>query len=170
MGRRFGSTPRLENTLSNFEVVDRRRSKEHHEEPVKLEETGPKGEWKDVAYVLAWMPSRDGSLMGIGRAVGIRSDGVGPFTADYVLPNIWKSGFDWTLEARKRLDTFLNCDCTRSGPCAVHRIYLPQWIKADSQRIEMHNSLPLPECVEVLMRAEVAAQAKKKESNLVVPG
>lgn len=156
--------------MSNFEVIDRRRQKDHHEEPVKPVEGCVNGQWKDVAYVLAWVPSGpNGSVMGIGRAVGIRTDGLGPFTADYILPNIWKTGFDWTVEARKRLDTYLGCGCTRSGPCSIHKIYYPQWQKADVQRIEMANSMPLPESVELLMRAEVAAQTKQKESNLVVP-
>jgi hypothetical protein len=157
--------------LSNFEIIDRRQNKEHHVEPVKVVEVqaDESGEWEDVAFVIALVQCQDRSMMMIGRAVGVRADGVGPFVADYVLPNVWPKGFDWPKEARKRLETFSKCNCTSSSRCSIHAIYLKQWMEADAQRMAFANSVPLPKAIELLMRAEIVAKEKAAKSSIVVP-
>jgi hypothetical protein len=167
-------TKRLEPTLSNFEVIDRRRSKPQDEEAivpaepvVSIDAPAATRQWKDVAYVLAFMPIQNGNMLIIGRAVGIRKDGLGPFLADFLLPNIWGPDFTWQKEAKKRLDTFLGCECSTQARCPIHTLKVDQWATEDRRRLETVASAPMPEAVELLVRAEMAAQAKK--SNLVVP-
>lgn len=155
--------------MSNIEVIDRRRNKDHHE-AVKVEEPAKKGkaEWDDVGYVLAIMRVQDGGFLIVGRAAGVRKDGVGPFIADYIVPNVWISSIDWMREAKKRLDTFLECGCTTANKCGIHDIYLKDWVKADSQRLSLVNSMPMSKALEMAMRAEMAASSKNNQ-NLVVP-
>jgi hypothetical protein len=152
--------------LSNFEVIDRRKDKK--ETPVLIEAPTPKPEtnkstWKNVGYMIVLVPSNAGPLVA-GRAVGLRCDEK-CFLADYFLPQIYPEHLDWTIEARKRLDTFLGCDCTGGTPCSIHKMYVPQWIKADTQRLELIGNSPVPEAIEVMVKAERARAA----SSIVVP-
>jgi hypothetical protein len=153
--------------VSNFEIVDRRRDKKVEESPVIVAETAAEGadEWDgDIADVVALMPQQDGSMIVMGRSIGIRGDGM-PVCADYWFPTVWPKGLDWTKETRKRLDTFLGCSCAARSPCATHRMYLQQWIQQDIQRIRLSQSAPPPRAMEVYILAERAAQA----SAVVVP-
>ena len=113
--------------------------------------------------MIVLVPSNAGPIV-TGRAVGLRSDGL-CFLADYFLSPIYPEHFDWTEEARKRLDTFLGCDCMRGGACSVHKLYVPQWIKADTQRLELIGSQQVPEAIEVMVKAERSRAA----SNILVP-
>lgn len=157
-------------TLSNFEIKDRRGS--NKEDPsltvasvpdATHEVAADKSSWKNVGYMICLIPSNAGTIVA-GRAVGLRSDEK-CFIADYFLPQIYPEHFDWTAEARKRLDTFLGCDCTGGGPCATHKLYQPQWIKNDTQRLELIGSSPIPEAIEVMVKAERARAA----SSILVP-
>ena len=143
--------------MSNIEVIDRRGK--NKEERVKVpvieavpEPVGDKSSWKNVGYMIVLIPSNAGPIV-TGRAVGLRSDEK-CFIADYFLPQIYPEHFDWTAKAKERLDTFLECDCVGGSPCAVHKMYQPQWIKADTQRLEMIGSSPVPEAIEVMVKAE----------------
>jgi hypothetical protein len=152
--------------VSNFEFIDRRKDKKESPAPVVVaspEPTGDRSTWKNIGYMIVLIGSPNGPLVS-GRAVGLRSDDKF-FIADWFLPPIYPEHFDWTVESKKRLDTFLGCDCTNVAPCAVHKMYLPQWIKADTQRLELIGSSPVPEAVEVMIKAERARAA----SSVVVP-
>lgn len=154
--------------MSNFEVVDRRGSKKAEtltiiEEPLQIHEQS--GDWKSIGYLVILVPAQGGSIVA-GRAVGIRSDGEGPYVADYFFTPVWPEHLDWIKEVRKRLDTFLGCECRHGGhQCAIHKMYLPQWLQADTQRLQMGNNTPLPEPVELLIKAERAMSERK----IVVP-
>jgi hypothetical protein len=157
--------------LSNnrFEIIDRRRQNKGETAAPEIisaaatETTGNKSTWKDVpnnpAYMVVLVGSNAGPLVS-GRAIGLRADEKF-FIADYFLPPIYPEHFDWTVESRKRLDTFLDCDCTSAGPCGVHEMYLPQWLEQDKQRLEMIGSRPVPEPVEVMMKADQARRASQ---------
>lgn len=156
------------NSEPSFTVVDK-RGQAHIEtgKPKTIEAPatlGDKSTWKNVAYLVALIPGGQGNLIVAGRAVGLRSDGK-PFVADYILPPVWPKDLNWTEQAKKRLDTFLGCDCNEHGPCAVHKVYLLQWVNADTQRLQLMASQPVPEAVEVLMRAEQS----RAQSRIVVP-
>jgi hypothetical protein len=149
---------------SEFEYVDRRKEKKESPTPVAVEVPEPKptankSSWKNVGYMIVLIGSQNGPLVS-GRAVGLRSDEKF-FIADWFLPPIYPEHLDWTVEARKRLETFLGCDCTNIAPCAVHKLYFPQWIKADTQRLELIGNSPVPEAVEVMIKAERSRAASK---------
>jgi hypothetical protein len=74
---------------------------------------------------------------------------------------MWPEGLQWEPKARERLDTFLDCECKEHGPCATHRMYIPQWQQADIQRLNLMASEPLPEVLEIVMRAEQARASQK---------
>ena len=161
--------------MSNkFEVIDRRRqNKEETAAPENIsvpatENTGDKSTWKDIpknpAYMVVLAGSPSGQPIVSGRAVGVRADEKF-FIADWIFPPIYPEHFDWTVEVRKRLDTFLGCDCTSAGPCGVHKMYLPQWLEADSQRLALIGSSKVPEAVEVMMKADQA----RKASQIAIP-
>ena len=143
--------------MSNFEVKDRRGSnkEEPAEEPVIAavpEPAADKSSWKNVGYMICLIPSNAGPIVAV-RAGGLRSDEK-CFIGDYFLPQIYPEHFDWTIKARKRLDTYLGCDCGIGVQCAVHKVYLPQWIKADTQRLELIGSSPVPAAVEAMVKAQ----------------
>ena len=147
---------------STFEVTDRRGGNKEAPTPVLVavpEIAVDKSTWKNVGYMIVLIGSKNGPLVS-GRAVGLRSDEKF-FIADWFLPPIYPEHFDWTSEARKRLDTFLGCGCTNVAPCAVHAMYMPQWIKADTQRLELIGNSPVPEAVEVMIKAERSRVASK---------
>jgi len=113
--------------------------------------------WIEVAYTLLGKMSPYGLVAVVGKACGIRSDGQN-FFAIYDLPWIYPESFDWTNEAKKRLDTFLECDCSLiNSPCAYHRLMMDQWMKED----ELRNKI-LPEQVPKPLRQEMGpAQISK---------
>jgi hypothetical protein len=155
--------------LSNFEIHDRRGGNKTEEpKPAQVISIAPEPEadrssWKNVGYMIVLIPSNAGPLVA-GRAVGLRSDEK-CFIADFFLPQIYPEHFDWTEKARERLDTFLGCECTQGGQCATHKMYQPQWIKADTQRLELIGSSPVPEAIEIMVKAERARAA----SSILVP-
>ena len=157
--------------MSNFEIKDRRgNNKQEPPAPAEVaaqteapEPVGDRSSWKNVAYMIVLIGTNNGPLVS-GRAVGLRSDGKF-FIADWFLPPIYPEHFDWTVEARKRLNTFIGCECTNVAPCATHKMYMPQWVKQDTQRLELIGHTPVPEAVEVVVKAERARAA----SNIVVP-
>lgn len=149
---------------SRFEIKDRRGSNkiEPLAPAVAAVEEIPKvdGEWEDVAYLIVIAPGQNGNVMVVGRAVGLRNDGE-TFIGDWLFPPIWKESMQWQPEARKRLDTFKNCACGSGLLCSVHKLYLQQWRTADTQRMELIGSEPLPKAMEVLIKAEQARAAAK---------
>lgn len=156
--------------MSNFEFHDRRGSNKPEvltivEEPESVITAEGKGEWRDIAYLIVPTQAQGGLLI-MGRGVGVRKDGEGPFVVDYPFAPIWPKELNWVEEVNKRLDTFLNCNCKHGGlQCAVHKMYLPQWIRADTQRLNLAGNAPLSEALELLVKAERAAA----ENKIVVP-
>ena len=158
--------------MSNFEIVSRRGGNKQETTPaMKLEDhieeksvsSADKSSWKNVprnpCYMIVLVGSPNGPLVS-GRAIGVRSDEKF-FIADWLLPPIYEEHFDWTVESRKRLDTFIGCGCTSAGPCGVHKMYIPQWQQADMQRLNLIGNAPVPEAVEIMMKADKARQASQ---------
>lgn len=155
-----------------FTVMDRRgvdSPKPPEPKPVTAADyRDPEDEWEEVSYMLAFMPQPPPNPpLAMGRAIGLRRDGK-PFIADYLLTPGWPRHLDWPREAKKRLDTFLSCDCKETGPCALHKVYLAQWQEADVQRLNLFARQPMPKAFEILLRAEQARQAAKP--NIIIPG
>jgi len=144
-----------------FTVVDK-RGQARVETPAPIivaPEPGVKPDrsfWKSTDLLIV-LNNVQGQMMILGRAVGLRSDDCF-FCADWVFPPRWHDGLDWPKEARKRLNTFLNCDCTNAGPCAEHKFNLPQWMRADGERLNLLGREPISEAVEVMQRVEQARQ------------
>ena len=152
-------------------MIDRRGEKKPEQIVAKPEQAvkdspEAKGAWDDVTYMVVLAQGPTGQIMVLGRAVGLREDGE-TFVADWIFPPLWQEGFRWEPEVKKRLDTFLNCDCTISGPCSIHKMYIPQWMQADTQRLNLLAAAPVPRALETLTKAE-QARAKSKP-NLVIP-
>jgi hypothetical protein len=126
-------------------------------EPIKIEAPVDKSAWLDVTYLIAFAQNQQQGMVILGRAVGVRSDEQ-LCIADWQLPPRWTAGLDWTKIARQRLDTFLNCDCGRLGPCASHRMMVPQWAIADHERIARMMEEEIPLALQRLMMAERAAR------------
>lgn len=158
--------------MSNIEIIDRRGARKPDPVPVKPEapQKGKSG-WRDVGYFIQLMPADGGVLIPIGRAAGVRVDGIGPFVADYILPSVWGPDFNWQKEAKKRLDTFIDCGCRTGARCALHGILLEQWQTEDVRRVQTANASAMPEAIEMLMRAEIAARANKTnpQPQIIVP-
>lgn len=161
---------------SKFEVIDRRGSKKPEPAAIpvveeKIQVTGDRSSWEEVKYAIAWRPvpqSQPGPLQIIimGRALGLRSDGL-PFIADYWMTPDYDDSRDWEKQSKKRLDTFLNCECNDFHPCAVHQMYFPQWVERDSQRLNLAGTKPVPKVLEILHKAEMARMERAK--NIAVP-
>ena len=128
-----------------------------------------KGEWEDVAYMVVMIQmQRNQPPMVAGRAVGLRKHDQKTCIADYLFSPIWPSQLDWTKEARKRLDTFLDCDCGAHRPCSLHELNFPMWQKSDIERLNLIAAMPMPKALEALMRMEQARAAS--QPNLLIPG
>ena len=155
--------------MGTFEVVDKRGvNKVVEEKPaavaaLEVERPGVFGEkleWKSKGYTLVMMPI-NGQTMLAGRAVGMRTD-ERVFIADWYLPPVWSEELSWQAEALKRLETFKTCSCNQRGRCKYHGEKCPgqvspgQWFLDDMERIRKVQNEPLPECIEVLMKAEMA--------------
>lgn len=156
-------------------VVDRRKEKAEAEAAtiLTIEEAVPQEEqpstygkkWKSIGLMIVFIQGQGNAPIPAGRAIGMRDDGKGPFIADLIFPPIWPEKLDWVKEVRKRLDTFLGCECKEHNPCAVHKIIMPQWTREDTKRISEISSQPIPECIEILMKADQARQ----NSKIIVP-
>lgn len=156
---------------SKFEVIDRRGGRKPDPAPAEVieaapESTGDKSGWEEVKYAIAWRPvpqQQPGplSIILLGRALGLRSDGL-PFIADYWFSADYEDNRDWEVQAKNRLDTFLNCDCNDYSPCVVHQMYFKQWVQVDSQRLELAGSKPVPKVLEILHKAEMARQERAR--------
>lgn len=148
--------------MSNFEFVDRRGKDKPEPTPeVKIE--GPVNEaWDDLQYMLSATQTPQG-LIFLGRLVGLRTDGM-TFVADYILPPLWEVGLAWESVVKERIDTFLGCSCRQTGPCSLHKMYIPQWQKQDVQRINLLLSQPKSKALLALESAERSAR-----SNVIVP-
>ena len=126
--------------------------------------------WKSVGFVVAMLPMGQATIM-MMRAVGLRESGL-LFTADYAIPGMVEEGEDFVAAAKYRLDTFKICACDRNGRCKFHGEMLPgavgpgKWLEEDIARLKKQQAQPMPEAVEVLMKAE-AARANQR---IVVPG
>ena len=136
---------------------------------------GEKLSWKSVGYVMVIMPigppGPGQQQLFMVRAVGLRTDGM-IFTADFALPPIWEEGSDYAADAKYRLDTFKSCACDTRGRCKFHGEVCPgpagpgRWLEEDIKRIQKIQTAPVPEAVEVLMKAE----AERAQRRIVVPG
>jgi hypothetical protein len=153
-----------------FTIVDKRgQAHIEQEKPVIVEAEPPKTPsgskriWKSTGFMVAMAKSPNGILI-VGRAVGLRQDGVCAL-ADYAFPPIWPEKLDWVKHATQRLNTFLGCDCTPQIMCEMHRKEVPKWGQEDMTRLEHVARVPLPEAIEVVMKAE----QERQKTRIVVP-
>lgn len=147
--------------MSNEEILGK------PEKVVEFKKTvrGEVQSWKSVGYVLATQTIGNQQIL-ILQAVGLRTDEK-LFTVNYALPPIWEEGADYTAAAKDRLDSFKACACDDRGRCKFHGEAMPgpsspgKWLEADMKRLGKIQSAPLPEAVEILMRA-VAEAANRR--------
>lgn len=157
--------------MSNFEFVDRRgQNKVEEVKPEPVEEKPVSSDnrkgWKgEIEYVLQVI-KMDGQILMAGMAAAIRSDG-NPFTSNYLFEQRWSEGFRWEPKARKRLETFLGCQCDSHKPCVQHKMLIQKWLQEDRERLARAAVQPVPEVIELLSRAQQAREAARP--NLVVP-
>jgi hypothetical protein len=128
-------------------------------------------QWKSVGYLTAMLPVGKAQIL-MMRAVGLREDAL-CFTADYAIPGLLTDEKEnFAAEAKYRLDTFNGCACDRSGRCKFHGEVLPgpggpgRWLDEDIKRLQKNQQEPMPEAVEILMKAEAA----RTNQRIVVPG
>jgi hypothetical protein len=117
--------------------------------------------WRKVSFLICQAQSPMGILI-LGKAIGLRQDGLS-CCSDYVLPPVFPEHLDWVKEARRRLNTYLGCECQNGVLCATHRNLIPNWQKEDFAKLTELSSKPAPEAVEAFIKQ---AQAKP---NLVIP-
>ena len=149
-----------------FTVSDRRHTNPEYEAPVEVPkpvivEKKPEGlstEWKSLGYVCCNMKMQDGNLIMVGKAIGLRGDGVS-VSVDYLLPPVWPSSLNWVKVARERLDSYLGCECTKYGHCPYHALRQQEWVRSDMERLNIIANMPMPEALELWFRANQAAQA-----------
>jgi len=150
-----------------FKVIDRRGEAHIHVEPepiaVPVTEEVSKGRrtWKNIGYMVCPANTPNG-LMILGKACGLRGDGLS-CAADYLLMPTEPEHFEWKKEARRRLNTFLGCECTNSIPCHVHRIAIENWKKEDFERLQAFAKKPMPEAVEAFIKTAT------KQPSILVP-
>ena len=127
--------------------------------------------WKSVGYLTAMIQVGQAQIL-MMRAVGLRQDEL-LFTADYAIPGMLTDEKEnFAAESKWRLDTFNGCACDRGGRCKFHGEVLPgpggmgRWLDEDIKRLQKGQREPMPEAVEILMKAE-AARANQR---IVVPG
>jgi hypothetical protein len=151
-----------EENKNGFTVVDKRgQNNPIQEKPVVRvnDEDLPVQDrrWKSVGYlVLPLPPGPDGQIHFVGQAAGLGSDG-NTFVANWTFGMRWERGFDWTIDATRRLDSFLQCACTSHVRCGYHRRMCPNgWLKEDMDRIREDGNRPVPEVIEILFKAERA--------------
>lgn len=148
-----------------FTFVDKRGQNHAEEEapaqPLENSATtiNQKKIWKEVCYRFDIVRLKDG-LGVVCVAVGERGDGK-PFCASYLThPLDINDGIDWKPLAKKRLDTFLGCDCSISrGQCGLHRLNVAQWERVDEQRYMTISGRPIPRPLEILNMAVAAHQS-----------
>jgi hypothetical protein len=154
------------NNHNGFEVIDRRGQKKDPPAPtpvIEIDKPEPRtgDSWKDVAFLLIPIQMVPFGPLVLGKAVGLRQDEL-EFIADYVLnPFCTEDSEDWRVTAKKRLDTFLNCNCKRGHTCGTHHHYFEQWQKGDIQRLELMGQAKMPECLEVFFKAAQARANSK---------
>jgi len=119
--------------------------------------------WKSQGFLIVMAQGPQGIVIS-GRVVGLRGDGQ-LCVADYMFAPVVPEHEDWKKEARRRLNTFLGCDCKTGYQCHTHKIAIQNWNREDVDRVAKSTQKNLPEAIEVLMRAEQARQ----KTGIVVP-
>ena len=159
----------MKSTSEPLIVIDRRHSNPDRPADVEItspapelvktaepEPSGDKNIWVEVLYMWALQPVNPQVMIIKLRAVGERGDGK-PFIADVpLLPTPPEDMESLRDEAKRRLDTFLGCECTygAEGTCRKHRNLFREWQEAfERQNLEL-GKLPVPRCLETLQKAE----------------
>ena len=126
-------------------------------------EEAPARAWREVAYTLTPKVAPFGLVAIAGKACGVRSDDEA-FFAVYDLPWIYPEHFDWTVEARQRLDTFLNCACSvLVGACPYHQMLMEAWGQQDALRNRI-----LPEEIPEALRGHLGNPANDPNRSRVI--
>lgn len=156
-----------------FTVVDKRgQNATVQEKPIPVAsaaDSSPAKErsWESLGYLIGVNQGKEGMFI-YGRVAGLATDGE-IFTADYMFGGRWEAGFDWTIDAKRRLDTYLTCSCSaKKGHCSYHRRMDANggWLKEDMDRIKTDGQRQVPKVIEVLFRAE---RDKKLASKIISP-
>ena len=156
-----------------FEVIDKRGQYNPIQEPLKSvavehdDRPVEERQWVSEDYIIVINQGSDGQPLVIGRALGLANDD-NVFFADYLFPPRWRKNFDWTIPAKIRLDTFLQCPCSpKTGPCPYHRRATNGgWTKEDQDNIREDGSRPASKVLEVFFRAE---RAKQQAQRIIAP-
>lgn len=156
-----------------FAVVDKRGQNNPVQEPPKIVDSDidmrpvHDRQWESEDYIITINQGSDGNPLITGRALGLANDG-NVFFVDVLFPPRWKRNYDWTLEARQRLDTFLQCSCSpNDGPCPWHRRKINGgWLREDQQRIQEDGQRPASKVLEVYFKAE---SAKRQATRILAP-
>lgn len=160
----------MSNSKPEIVVIDRRGQNHGTVEiqtpkpPESEEVIKGKRTWKSEGFLIVMKQDQRGSVLISGRAVGLRGDGQ-LCIADYMFSPIWPEHEDWVKKARRRLNTFLGCDCKSNHPCNTHSVAMQSWTQEDLDRVGRANTQNMPEAVEVMMRAEQTRQ----KTGIVVP-
>lgn len=155
-----------------IEIIDRRGANKVpvvRPEVALAEEPEPdpnadRSHWKSVGFLPQVVGTPMGQLISM-RSVGLRSDEC-LFVVDWLMPPIFHTAVDVMELSMKRLETYLNCNCSKGKMCGVHKEYMQKWGDADMERVQRIASQPMPEALEILMKAEQARQ----KSAVVAPG
>ena len=119
--------------------------------------------WKSQGFLIVMAQGPQGYVIS-GRVVGLRGDGQ-LCVADYMFAPVVPEHEDWKKEARRRLNTFLGCDCKTGYQCHTHQIAIQNWNREDVDRVAKSTQKNLPEAIEVLMKAE----QERQKTGIVVP-
>ena len=119
--------------------------------------------WKSQGFLIVMAQGPQGDVIS-GRVVGLRGDGQ-LCVADYMFAPVVPEHEDWKKEARRRLNTFLGCDCKTGYQCHTHQIAIQNWNREDVDRVAKSTQKNLPEAIEVLMKAE----QERQKTGIVVP-
>lgn len=158
-----------EDKKQGFTVLDKRGQNNPIQEKPQPEPTNvdmrpvEERHWDSEDYIIVLNKANDGGPLVIGRAIGLANDG-NTFYADYLFAPRWRKGLDWTVDAKRRLDTFLQCSCSpKTGPCPYHRRATNGgWLKEDNDRIREDGDRPASKALEVYFKAENARQQAQR--------
>jgi len=106
-------------------------------------------EWKSIGYAIASIPTPgpQGAIgfIQIGVAAAIRSGDNSQQVGRRLMPPIIPEAWDWKVEAKARLDTYLDCDCNGFSKCQFHFGQEPQWEKEDMQAAQITKLEQIPD-------------------------
>ena len=147
-----------------IEFIDKRGKKtepvvEQSEATVPAEDLD-KATWKTYTFIVTMLRQQNGTIQA-GKVIGIRGDDR-LFSLDIPFAPVWSEGWDWTAIAKKRLDTYLGCECNEYGMCNLHTLLQSEWFREDSTRLTDIMQGVLPEALTKFIEQANALEALSK--------